>query len=102
MPPSLQWLTLVAVGGYRAVRRPHRRLRARPRPKSRSWTPSDWDVDGKYTELIDARAPGRPRGNDVRVYRIVKSGTRVEYWLLTTTADGEGPGSGSWRSRVES
>ncbi|KAM0815067.1 hypothetical protein AB5N19_00860 [Seiridium cardinale] len=49
--------------------------------------PADWDVQGQYMEILDAvRKAGK--GNDVRVYRITKDGTRVEYWVVTT--DGKG------------
>jgi hypothetical protein len=38
--------------------------------------------------LVDAvRAAGK--GNDVRVYRITRDGTRVEYWVVTTEGKGK-------------
>jgi hypothetical protein len=50
--------------------------------------PADWDPQGQYGELLDAvREAGK--GNDVRVYRIGKDGTRVEYWLVTTEGKGK-------------
>ncbi|RDW82069.1 hypothetical protein BP6252_03181 [Coleophoma cylindrospora] len=42
----------------------------------------EWDPQAQYKEVIDAvRQAGK--GSDVRVYRIVKGGTRVEYWVVT-------------------
>lgn len=44
--------------------------------------PSDWDTRGQYAKLLDAvREAGK--GNDVRVYKIVRDKTRVEYYLVT-------------------
>ncbi|KAK7748007.1 hypothetical protein SLS53_001259 [Cytospora paraplurivora] len=49
--------------------------------------PVDWDSNGQYKEIIDAvRKAGK--GNDVRVYRIVKDGSRVEYFVVTRQGDG--------------
>ncbi|KAI1846521.1 hypothetical protein JX265_004955 [Neoarthrinium moseri] len=51
--------------------------------------PADWDAQGQYSDLIDAvRKAGK--GNDVRVYRITRDGTRVEYWVVTTEGKGKG------------
>ncbi|KAJ4307000.1 hypothetical protein N0V88_000374 [Collariella sp. IMI 366227] len=51
--------------------------------------PVDWNRSGQYTELLDAvREAGQ--GNDVRVYRVAKDGTRFEYWLVTTEGKGKG------------
>lgn len=42
----------------------------------------EWDPQAQYKEVIDAvRQAGK--GSDVRVYRIVKGGTRIEYWVVT-------------------
>lgn len=50
--------------------------------------PADWDSQGQYGELLDAvREAGK--GNDVRVYRITRDGTRVEYWVVTTEGKGK-------------
>ncbi|KAH6656315.1 hypothetical protein BKA67DRAFT_654659 [Truncatella angustata] len=50
--------------------------------------PADWDSQGQYAELLDAvRQAGK--GNDVRVYRIAKDSTRVEYWVVTTEGKGK-------------
>jgi hypothetical protein len=46
--------------------------------------PMDWDQRGQYTKLLEAVREAS-RGNDVRVYRIAKDATRVEYWLVSTT-----------------
>lgn len=49
--------------------------------------PIDWDRNGQYKEIIDAvRKAGK--GNDVRVYRIVKDKSRVEYFVVTRQGDG--------------
>ncbi|PSR90538.1 hypothetical protein BD289DRAFT_430736 [Coniella lustricola] len=50
--------------------------------------PIDWDKNGQYKEIIDAvRQAGA--GNDVRVYRIAKDGTRAEYFVVTRQGDGK-------------
>ncbi|KAH6621161.1 hypothetical protein B0J18DRAFT_466773 [Chaetomium sp. MPI-SDFR-AT-0129] len=51
--------------------------------------PYDWDSHGKYGGVIEAvREAGQ--GNDVRVYRVVRDGTRVEYFVVTTEGKGKG------------
>jgi hypothetical protein len=48
--------------------------------------PTDWDTKGQYNNLLDAvREAGK--GNDVRVYKVTRDKTRVEYYLVTN-ADG--------------
>lgn len=42
---------------------------------------SEWDSNGQYKELVDATREAT-KGSDVRVYRIGKGGSRVEYWLV--------------------
>lgn len=50
--------------------------------------PFDWDSEGKYSDIIDAvRKAGK--GSDVRVYRVAKDGTRVEYWVVTCEGRGK-------------
>ncbi|KAI4593204.1 hypothetical protein KJ359_009932 [Pestalotiopsis sp. 9143b] len=50
--------------------------------------PAEWDPQGQYSDLLDAvRQAGK--GNDVRVYKIKKDGTRVEYWVVTTEGKGK-------------
>lgn len=50
--------------------------------------PIDWDRNGQYKEIIDAvREAGA--GNDVRVYRIARDGTRAEYFVVTRQGDGK-------------
>lgn len=50
--------------------------------------PADWDPQGQYTNIVDVvRKVGK--GNDVRVYRVAKDGTRVEYWVVTTEGKGK-------------
>lgn len=49
--------------------------------------PTDWDRNGQYKDIIEAvRKAGK--GNDVRVYRIVKDSSRVEYFVVTRQGDG--------------
>ncbi|KAK0704703.1 hypothetical protein B0H67DRAFT_649121 [Lasiosphaeris hirsuta] len=49
--------------------------------------PVDWDSAGQYQEVVNAvRAAGK--GSDVRVYRVVRDGVRVEYWVVTTDEEG--------------
>ncbi|TQV91493.1 hypothetical protein V2A60_008864 [Cordyceps javanica] len=44
--------------------------------------PPDWDAEGRYTAVLEAvRDAGK--GGDVRVYRVVRDRTRVEYWVVT-------------------
>ena len=48
--------------------------------------PTDWDTKGQYNNLLDAvREAGK--GNDVRVYKVTRDKTRVEYYMVTN-ADG--------------
>lgn len=44
--------------------------------------PADWDVQGQYKDVIEAVRQAS-RGNDVRVYKVVRDATRVEYWVVT-------------------
>jgi len=44
--------------------------------------PLDWDSAGRYGKVIDAVREAS-RGNDVRVYRLTRDATRVEYWVVT-------------------
>ncbi|KAI1376042.1 hypothetical protein F4677DRAFT_420109 [Hypoxylon crocopeplum] len=49
--------------------------------------PADWDTEGQYESILDAvRKAGK--GNDVRVYRVLKSDVKVEYWIVTTEGKG--------------
>lgn len=42
---------------------------------------AQWDSQGQYKEIVDGvrEAVG---GKDVRVYRVVVGGPRVEYWVV--------------------
>ncbi|KAF7560095.1 hypothetical protein G7046_g4065 [Stylonectria norvegica] len=44
--------------------------------------PTDWDPKGQYTAVVEAVREAS-RGNDVRVYRVVRDSTRVDYWVVT-------------------
>ncbi|PFH62073.1 hypothetical protein XA68_15281 [Ophiocordyceps unilateralis] len=48
--------------------------------------PTDWDPKGRYGAVVDAVRKAS-RGNDVRVYRVVRDETRVEYWVVTRDED---------------
>lgn len=50
--------------------------------------PTDWDTNGQYKDIIDAVTKAG-KGNDVRVYRIVKDKSRVEYFVVTRLGDGK-------------
>ncbi|PBP20114.1 hypothetical protein BUE80_DR008765 [Diplocarpon rosae] len=41
----------------------------------------EWDTQGQYKDVVNATREAS-QGNDVRVYRIAKGGSRVEYWVL--------------------
>lgn len=44
--------------------------------------PVDWDSQGQYTKLIEAVREAT-KGNDVRVYSVVRDKTRTEYWVVS-------------------
>ena len=50
--------------------------------------PFDWDRQGQYKNIIDAVTQSS-KGNDVRVYRVGKSSTKVEYWVVTVYGEGK-------------
>jgi hypothetical protein len=41
----------------------------------------EWDTQGQYKDIVDATRDAT-KGSDVRVYRISKGGSRVEYWVV--------------------
>jgi len=41
----------------------------------------EWDVQGQYKEIVDATR-AVTKGSDVRVYRIGRGGSRIEYWVV--------------------
>lgn len=45
--------------------------------------PLSWDSKGQYTDVLEAVRQATA-GNDVRVYRVVRDATRVEYWLVSS------------------
>ncbi|KAK7921196.1 ribosomal protein L3 [Apiospora marii] len=67
------------------------KLIAHPNPSSANvelQDPADWDPQGQYTKILEAvRKAGQ--GNDVRIYRVPKDGSRVEYWVVTTEGKGK-------------
>lgn len=42
---------------------------------------AEWDTQGQYKELVDA-VREVSKGSDVRVYRVAKGGSRIEYWVV--------------------
>lgn len=44
--------------------------------------PAEWDAQGQYKQVIEAVREAS-KGNDVRVYRVGKDATRVEYWVVS-------------------
>ncbi|KAK7977483.1 hypothetical protein PG996_003538 [Apiospora saccharicola] len=67
------------------------KLIAHPNPSSANvelQDPADWDPQGQYTKILDAvRKAGK--GNDLRVYKVPKESSRVEYWVVTTEGKGK-------------
>lgn len=41
----------------------------------------EWDTQGQYKDIIEATREAT-QGSDVRVYRITREGSRVEYWVI--------------------
>lgn len=41
----------------------------------------EWDTQGQYKEIVDATREAT-KGSDVRVYRISRDSSRVEYWVV--------------------
>lgn len=41
----------------------------------------EWDQQGQYKEVVEA-VRKETKGSDVRVYRIARDGTRVEYFVV--------------------
>jgi len=41
----------------------------------------EWDPQGQYKDVVDATREAA-KGSDVRVYRIGREGSRVEYWVV--------------------
>jgi hypothetical protein len=41
----------------------------------------EWDTQGQYRYVVEATREA-VKGSDVRVYRIAKDGSRVEYWVV--------------------
>ncbi|KAJ9141915.1 hypothetical protein NKR23_g7637 [Pleurostoma richardsiae] len=50
--------------------------------------PTSWDRNGQYADIIDAVAQAS-KGNDVRVYRVARDGTRAEYFVITRAGSGK-------------
>jgi hypothetical protein len=45
--------------------------------------PVDWDSNGQYAQVVDAVREAT-RGSDVRVYRVTKDHSRIEYWVISS------------------
>lgn len=41
----------------------------------------EWDTQGQYKDVVEAVREA-VKGSDVRVYKIVKDGSRIEYWVV--------------------
>jgi len=41
----------------------------------------EWDSQGQYKDIVDATREAT-KGSDIRVYRISRSGSRIEYWVV--------------------
>lgn len=41
----------------------------------------EWDPRGQYKDVVDATREVA-KGSDVRVYRVEREGSRVEYWVI--------------------
>lgn len=67
------------------------KLIAHPNPSSANielQDPAEWDPQGQYNNILQAvRKAGK--GNDVRVYKVPKDSSRVEYWVVTTEGKGK-------------
>jgi len=50
--------------------------------------PTDWDREGQYAEVVDAVTKAS-KGNDVRVYKVARSSTKVEYFVVTVYGEGK-------------
>ncbi|KAF4582036.1 hypothetical protein GQ602_006660 [Ophiocordyceps camponoti-floridani] len=48
--------------------------------------PVEWDPKGRYGAVVEAVREAS-RGNDVRVYRVVRDQTRAEYWVVSRDGD---------------
>jgi len=44
----------------------------------------EWDSQGQYKDVVDATREAT-KGSDVRVYRISRGGSRIEYWVVGIT-----------------
>jgi len=49
--------------------------------------PTEWDRNGQYAEIVDATREAC-QGNDVRVYRVPRGRSKVEYWLVGVDEEG--------------
>jgi hypothetical protein len=51
--------------------------------------PSDWNRNGEYGDVVEAVGKA-VKGADVRVYKVVKDATRVEYFVIGCEGTGKG------------
>jgi hypothetical protein len=42
---------------------------------------AEWDSTGQYKDVVDATREAT-KGSDVRIYRISRGGSRIEYWVV--------------------
>jgi hypothetical protein len=60
------------------------KLVGHPNPKDADVSIMDigeWDSQGQYKDIIEATREAT-KGSDVRVYRIGRGGSRIEYWVV--------------------
>ena len=62
---------------------------------------SQWDERGEYKSIVDAIRDATG-GGDVRVYRVPRDATRVEYWVVGVEEGEEGRLVGAKALGVES
>ncbi|KFY10386.1 hypothetical protein V492_05046, partial [Pseudogymnoascus sp. VKM F-4246] len=62
---------------------------------------SQWDSRGEYKSIVDAIRDATG-GGDVRVYRVPRGATRVEYWVVGAEEGEEGRLVGAKALSVES
>lgn len=65
------------------------------------WDISQWDERGEYKAIVDAIRDATS-GGDVRVYRVPRGATRVEYWVVGVEDGEEGRLVGAKALSIES
>lgn len=55
------------------------------------WGVAEWDARGEYADVVEA-VQEVVQGGEVRVYRVPRGGTRVEYWVVGVQKGEKGEG----------